>query len=254
MSNDIGSSCPGLDFESVNHYYEDFESPLSSSFFVDTDIHLSVPSHPAFCSDERTNLNTQGLDDPFSTRAVRRRQTTFAKHRRMSLFASAVNPAGTFSKRRKSLFVSQTSRFSDRKKNIFRESAPEFFLQHTSFMLEDSIGDCSSFTEASPLDDIEILRMIFDFLEEEELLLVVGVVSRKWSDAATHSHANLMLSSVTLREIEKGDNESALKSRRSWEYLTTNFPWACFLSEGAFKKVYKVFNHKCKQEEAISVM
>mmetsp|Transcript_3999 Transcript_3999/g.10462 ORF Transcript_3999/g.10462 Transcript_3999/m.10462 type:complete len:1482 (-) Transcript_3999:1127-5572(-) len=254
LPNDLGSSYPGLDFEPVSHYYEEFESSSTPSFFVDTNIRLSVPSHSGFGSAESNNLNTQGLNDPFSSRAVRRRQTTFAKHRRMSLFASAVNPAGTFSKQRKSLFVSQSSRFSDSKKNIFRESAPEFFLQHNSPMLQDSICDRSSFSETSPLDDIEILRIIFDFLEEEELLFAVGVVSRKWSDAATHSHANLMLSSVAECEIEKGYDESALKSRRSWEYLTSNFPWACFLSEGAFKRVYKVFNNKCQEEEAISVM
>ena len=99
--------------------------------------------------------------------------------------------------------------------------------------------------------------MIFDFLEEKELLCVVGLVSRAWSDAATYSHANLVLSTVDYcdpEEAQYNEDVTVTTTGRSWDYLMTTFPWACFLSEGAFKRVYKVFNGPCKQEEAISVM
>jgi hypothetical protein len=236
LSSDLGSSCIGLDFESVSQFCDGFGSP--ASYFS-----------------ESKNIGAERTNTPFSSRADRRRQTAFAKHRRMSLFASAVNPAQTFSKQRKSLFVRQPRMFPSNRQKIFLESAPEFFSQDNSLVVNESTFARSSNSEQSPLNDSEVLRMVFDFLEEKELLFVVGLVSRKWSDAATHSHANLMLSSVTHCDTESvhGMNEVA-RSRRSWEYLTTTFPWACFLSEGAFKRVYKVFNHTCQEEEAISVM
>ena len=178
----------------------------------------------------------------------------FAKHRPMSLFASAVNPATTFSKRRKSLFVAQSGRVSASKNDLFLESAPEFLSQNTSSIIEDSVCNLSNPSKASPLDNIEVLRMIFDLLEEDELLLVIGVVSRKWSDAATHSHTNLRLSSVAVCDSGNGNNESTMISQRSWEYLTATFPWVFFLSEGVLKRVYKVLNYNCQDEEAISVL
>lgn len=255
-SSDLRSSCLGLDFESVSQYCDEFESPTSLSSPGDTEIHELDPSHTGSYFSGSNNHNAEPSNAPFTNRAVRRRQTTFAKHLRMSLFASAVDPAQTFSKQRKSLFVRQPSMFpANNNQKIFLESAPEFFSQNTSMVVNESTCGRSSILKESPLDDSEVLRMIFDFLEETELLLVVGLVSSKWSDAATHSHANLMLSSVTHCDTETvHDSKDAIKSRRSWDYLTTTFPWACFLSEGAFKRVYKVFNHTCQEEEAISVM
>lgn len=173
----------------------------------------------------------------------------------MSLFASAVNPTEAFSRQRKSLFVRKPGILSARKKKIFLESAPEFFSQHTSLDINKNISPRSRYYKESPLDDSDVLRMIFDFLGEKELLSVVGLVSRKWSDAATHSHANLMLSSVANCNTETvHDTSDATTMRRSWDYMMTTFPWACFLSEGAFKRVYKVFNHTRQEEEAVSVM
>jgi hypothetical protein len=255
LSSDLGSSCLGLDFESVSQYCDEFESPTSLSSPGDVEIHELDPSHTGSYFSGSDIHNAEQSNAPFTSRAVRRRQTTFAKHLRMSLFASAVDPALTFSKQRKSLFVRQPSMFPASQQKIFLESAPEFFSQNTSMVVNESTCARSTFLKESPLDDSEVLRIIFDFLEEKELLFVVGLVSRKWSDAATHSHANLMLSSVTHCDTETvHDSKDATKSRRSWEYLTTTFPWACFLSEGAFKRVYKVFNHTCQEEEAISVM
>jgi serine/threonine protein kinase len=41
---------------------------------------------------------------------------------------------------------------------------------------------------------------------------------------------------------------------RSWHFLNDKFPWATFLSEGAFKRVYRVWNSTVNAEEAVSVM
>lgn len=250
----LGSSCLGLDFEAASQYRDDFESPTSFSSPGDTGIDESLSSCRGLYLSGHENFVSEKPNGPFVSRAVRRRQTAFAKHKRMSLFASAVNPMQTFAKQRKSLFVQQSCMLSARKQKIFVDSAPEFFKEYNSVM-NDFTGESSSTYKASPLADSDVLRMVFDFLDENELLFVAGLVSRKWSDAATHAHANLMLSSVNCSHTEKmNDNDNPITSQRSWEYLMTAFPWACFLSEGAFKRVYKVFNHKCQEEEAISVM
>ena len=52
------------------------------------------------------------------------------------------------------------------------------------------------------------------------------------------------ISSVTLR----GDNE------RRWNRFCCAFPWGKYLSEGAYKKVYQIWNVVASREEAVSVM
>lgn len=250
------SSCIGLDFESVSHYCDEFESPSSSSLFGDTEMQeFSSAQRGSFFS-EKKDVETVRMDAPFSSRAERRRRTTLAKHRRITLVASAVNPTETFSKQRKSLFVRKPSLFSARKQKIFTDSAPEFFSQHSTVDIDEYVSPRSINYQESPVEDSDILRMIFDFLGENELLSVVGLVSRKWADAATHSHANLMMLSVDACDDERVDETNAATAalRRSWDYMMTTFPWACFLSEGAFKRVYKVFNRTRQEEEAVSVM
>ena len=246
----------GLDFESVSHYCDEFESPSSASLLGDTEMPEFSSGHRGSFFSAKKDVNLVRMDAPFSSRAERRRQTTLAKHRRISLVASAVNPTETFSKQRKSLFVRKTSMFSARKQKIFADSAPEFFSQHSSLDVDEYMSPRSISYQESPVEDSDILRMIFDFLGENELLSVVGLVSRKWADAATHSHANLMMLSVAPCDSERLDESNAATAalRRSWDYMMTTFPWACFLSEGAFKRVYKVFNHTRQEEEAVSVM
>ncbi len=244
---DNESSCVGLDFESVTHCGDEFESPSSSSFAA----YAEIPEErdPYFTGSK--NLNP---DAPSTVRAARRRETTLAKHRRVSLFASAANPAEAFARQRKSMFVRKPGMFSARKQKPFLETAPEFFSEHTSLDF-NKYASPRARNKESPLDDNDILKMIFDFLEEKELLCTVGLVSRKWSDAATYSHANLVLSTVDYCDTEEAQfTEASTSTGRSWDYLMTTFPWASFLSEGAFKRVYKVFNFACKAEEAISVM
>ena len=58
---------------------------------------------------------------------------------------------------------------------------------------------------------------------------------------------------LPLGEVPPSTTTSTLTDR-PWQYLTSNFPWACFLSEGAFKRVYKVYNDSIGVEEAVSVM
>jgi hypothetical protein len=201
-----------------------------------------------------------------SIRDIRRRQTSFAKLKRVSLYASANNPTEAFRRSRKSMFPSASRFFAPSHQILLPESSPQFY-SHDSLVVAEKVPEQSRCLEESPLEKDEILRMVLDFLDENELLVVASVVSTKWFEAATHSHANLMLLSVGCGQEESDDDDSSLDEspseingtasalmERPWNYLTSTFPWACFLSEGAYKRVYKVFNHKHRTEEAVSVM
>lgn len=199
-----------------------------------------------------------------TTRHVLRREKTLAKRRRTALFASAKDPVKSIREARKSMFVQLTQKSLKRSKSLLPESSPDFFpLKATMAFPADKKPE--SFPD-SPLDDNGLLESILDFLQENELLLSASLVSRKWFEASTNSHANLMLSCVGW-ENDDLDSDACFESlsttqtnhamslmERPWEYLTSTFPWASFLSEGAYKRVYKVFNHKFRVEEAVSVM
>jgi hypothetical protein len=204
-----------------------------------------------------------------ASRDFRRRQTSFAKHRRISLFASAINPAEKFFRNRKSLFVRTNQTFACCQRSLLPESSPEFYSMKDSVVTKISPNSSPQETNLSPLNDADILQLVFDFLDERELTMVASLVSTKWFEAATHSHANLMLLSVGCGSERRNDDEyfekmesatpsndttAAALMERSWNYLASTYPWACFLSEGAFKRVYKVFNHQHRVEEAVSVM
>jgi hypothetical protein len=202
------------------------------------------------------------------SREYRRRQTSFAKHKRISLFASAVNPVGSIFQNRKSLFI-RPPRRNSMPSELLLEKLPiaSAFCPPEEALLNDRVEEETS---DSPMENDAILQTIFRYLPEYELLCTASLVCSKWADAATHAHANLMLMSVgctgTSGDLDDdSDDESSNEDiatesgvpgllERPWQYLTNNFPWACFLSEGAYKRVYKVFNHTYRVEEAVSVM
>jgi hypothetical protein len=191
------------------------------------------------------------------SRDDRRRQTSFAKHRRISLFAAAINPAESFLRNRKSLFIQSCQTIPSSRLSLLHEGANAFYPSR--IVPTDEIPN-EPLLEDSPLNNNDILQTVFDFLDQNELLYVASLVSTKWFDAATRSHANQMLLSVGCgseqKDVEGGPGSHAVREfmQRPWIYMTTTFPWACFLSEGAYKRVYKVFNHFHRVEEAISVM
>ena len=105
----------------------------------------------------------------------------------------------------------------------------------------------------------------------------VSLVCKAWADASTNAFAELMIASVGCTKDGDIDNEYdddnsvvlddndvesepepqnsiARSMQRSWDYLLSRFPYASFLSEGAFKRVYKVKNAAMKAPEAISIM
>ena len=127
------------------------------------------------------------------------------------------------------------------------------------------------------MDSTAISHML-SFLNEGELIHSVSLVSRKFADVAAEALGNLMLASVGCDPSLIGNvnddssidgDESVLAERQSvslgqstvaksmemgWPYLMNRFPWAKFLSDGSFKRVYKVWNRRCGAYEALSVM
>lgn len=125
------------------------------------------------------------------------------------------------------------------------------------------------------VEDDTVFLHVLSFLNEGELIHSASLVCTSWADVAAEALGNLMRLSVgcdpsmgdsTLYDCEnEGDSvetqivcmdySSVAKSmERSWPYLMARFPWAMFLSDGSFKRVYKVWNDHCGIYEALSVM
>jgi hypothetical protein len=269
------SSSLCLDLEAASHYREKLDSPDSTSNTVSVD-RLAIFRETVSDSSSSNGFGMDSLEphlerhvmcsDIDHSRDFRRRQTSFAKHKRMSLMASAMNPTSSLLNNRKSLFIRPPrASILPRQPILLEELAAA-----PAFRPPEEIGviDEMEIQESGNLfDNDQILQTVLGFLHEPELLCVASLVCSKWADAATHAHARLMLLSVGCGESQEelDDDESVEEEvntsdavpglmERPWKYLTTNFPWACFLSEGAFKRVYKVFNHTHRVEEAISVM
>lgn len=270
----------GLDLEAASGYRDNSSSPESTSnnedfgssrdFFLDG-MDESSPSSIGASDHMDVVAETKSNHAPYDSRALRRRQTSFAKHKRMSLFASAVNPAAMFNAR-KSLFVRppRPSAFPMRasllKSTLVSEHTFAASAELAPTVMDPTVDtDCTSW-----LENDTILKRVLVYLSEPELLRSASLVCTGWADIATEAHAELMLLSVGCKgflhgETDGDDDDSDDESSdagdgvqglldRPWDYLTSTFPWARFLAEGGFKQVYKVFNHNHRVEEAISVM
>lgn len=134
--------------------------------------------------------------------------------------------------------------------------------------------------EESPINRIiesPTFTHVLSFLSERDLMETVSLVSTRFADFAAEALGNLMLLSVGCDPCSRGkilgtprdDDELSLEGAndqkprghlpyksllKEWSHILRQFPWAQFISEGAFKKVFKVWNHRCGSYEAISVM
>ena len=231
------------------------------------DLEFNGPAGARRSSVSETCASEPALDAQMSTRdecddkrQLRRRKVAFAKHKRMSLWASAND--GPLLPSKKPLFRAMQS--LGRVSEIRPSLAP---------LEEFPSGDSVTIADLAPIEDEpskpsineDVLPSIFTFLDESELLTKAALVSSAWADAATTTLAEMMVASVGYSECTEGDEddveevsgtEASLPQsmQRDWVYLNTRFPWGCFLSEGAFKKVYKVHNTAVGAEEALSVM
>ncbi|CAM9702314.1 unnamed protein product [Chrysoparadoxa australica] len=98
------------------------------------------------------------------------------------------------------------------------------------------------------------------WLPEQDLNSAVATC-RGWAAAAAYVFASVAATAAA----SSGTSTSAKnqKKQRSsgpgpedWtdSRLSSVFPWGCFLAEGAFKQVYRVWNHVHGRQEAVSVM
>jgi hypothetical protein len=197
----------------------------------------------------------------------RRRMLSFAKRKRMSLWASTTQSVGPLIPTQNNLFRTHKSlgRVSEcLHKNLSDEHA--FHDQEIGSPGSTTNDDIQATPCESILDDL-VMPLVFGFLTDNELVCSASMVCRAWADAATTASVKYMLASVGHSDgcddsdeddesndcnIEKSTTVPSME--RSWSYLNTEFPWGLFLSEGSFKKVYKVYNCRMEQEEAISVM
>jgi serine/threonine protein kinase len=205
-------------------------------------------------------------DDEENEKKLRRRKVSYAKHKRMSLWASTAQAGAPLLSQQKPLFRTMKSLAP------VDESMRQSLLHHKEFPLVNN-ADCQLLedTTTATLTNEAVLSTIFSCLNESELLSKASLVCTAWADAATSAHARLMMTSVgyvepsddvddELDDIEVFDcsekpiSSVALSMQRSWQYLNNLYPWGCFLSEGAFKRVYKVHNSGVGVDEALSVM
>eukprot|EP00956_Cyclotella_meneghiniana_P003695 scaffold4497_cov64-Cyclotella_meneghiniana.AAC.4 len=133
--------------------------------------------------------------------------------------------------------------------------------------------------DVSLMNDIvgkgRILTSILSYFDQAELLQSTCLVNTIWADASTEVIGSLMLASVgcnpnyddedldldTPRDewVDKTNSQVSKSSsiarsmERDWTYFE-NFTSGKFLSEGAFKKVFKVWNKHHRIYEALSVM
>ena len=261
-----------LDLEVVGSYRATDEStPESSSRQGDNlsdafgEQEVIVNSSPCSHTVFDNTVDFQSGRVVLDSRAFKRRQTAFEKRKRMSLFASAINPAAALFQSRKSLFTRRTRKSSFAKPSLLLDQnsiAEHKFGVDIPMDIQATDGDNAS----SWHEDDRILGAVLGFLTESELIHSTFLVNNQWADATTHAHAILMLTSLGCRpenilssseEMEEGDtceNDVPKLLERSWDYLTTTYPWARFLAEGGFKAVFKVYNRSYRVEEAMSIM
>ena len=137
--------------------------------------------------------------------------------------------------------------------------------------------------EGTPVNTIvgsPAFSCVLSFLSEGGLIHAASLVCTAWADAAAEALGNLMLvsvgcdpslndkgnnddcsrdeddetDSVAVRSVSPAYSSVAKSMERDWSYLMHRFPWARFLSDGSFKRVYKVWNDSCRGYEALSVM
>jgi hypothetical protein len=92
-----------------------------------------------------------------------------------------------------------------------------------------------------------VLSRVFEFLDRTDVLHTVSLVATTWLSASRDALARRSLSSL----VDTCDELVVVKPVAA---VHRAYPWGCFLSDGAFKQVFKVWNAFCQRLEAVSVM
>ena len=257
------------------------ESDDDDEYFCDAGGRRSIECTPIVV-DHRSDAGTPSFDamgalpSAEKLREIRRRNISLAKHRRMSVCVTSTSSSAIY--QRKLLFAKIRQSYAPLPSTRNLSTMADSFSNRSFHLPGESLEPLDS---EQPLMDLlakkNVLPQIFSFLEGPELLTSVSLVCKSWADASTDAFAELMVASVGCSQDDDSDedydedssvvlddpdivdgaepeNSIALSMQRSWNYLLTNFPHASFLSEGAFKRVYKVKNAAMKAPEAVSIM
>ena len=193
----------GLDFDAACNYRDtptadspsSVSSPSEGASILEKQMHQASPSQS---SPGMSNLITENesfpqVDEISQKRHNRRRQTSIAKHKRVSLIASATCPTIRIQNNRKSLFV-QPLQGPDLLIGSIPEripAVPEFPLQVERSALEnEAVASVVLDASDAAFKDEDILHSILGYLNERELICTASLVNSNWADAAAHSHAN----------------------------------------------------------------
>jgi len=140
-------------------------------------------------------------------------------------------------------------------------------------------------TQMDCLHNPNVMTEVFSFLTAKELNLTASHVCHSWADISSIVLASSMLQNmdfpadILAASSSSGDRDSfgsavhdgndisgfisprllnhsvtTNQLERAWNHLVEEYPSGQYLTEGAFKKVYKVLNRSAYAEEAISVM
>ncbi len=286
------TSCDSLPLASSRQVRPEISIIRANSLVLGFDNEVDDEVDDSFCSDHYSSEDENDISDDenmksFSaldlnehvipTKANKRREKSLAKRNRMSICEKAMaspRPFRLSSIHTRSSFATFDNIVRpqfDKLQTLEEVSYPILYTSQATKAL-DHINSCHEVFSSQKL-----LLHIFSHLSEYDLLCTASLVSSRWSDVVTDAHASLMLLSVgcsasfaygDAENVEDGgypleeNCESSLPEintfvksmERSWTYLFQNFPWGMFLSEGSFKRVYKVWNAMVGAEEAVSVM
>lgn len=213
------------------------------------------------CSDDtieesEVEINCDLLDPVENEKLQRRYKKSVAKRKRMSLWASSTarQSMGSLSTKRQPLFRHHQSLCPIGEKLQTRLHEEPSFPNST---IIEQLCDVEAVTAPEDcLSHDELLSSILAFLTDGELTHSASLVSRMWSDTVTAINVKRLLSMIPHDDESDEISVDINKGTYDWSWLDLNnmFPWACFLSEGSFKKVFKVHNSTMDEVEALSVM
>ncbi|GAX26937.1 hypothetical protein FisN_9Lh237 [Fistulifera solaris] len=189
------------------------------------------------------------IGELITERNNRRRRASLIKSARMSLFLKTNEQEDNRLSNNKPIFWSKRRCTTGMMNNDLNA------LDHAQFP-----DELSPESQEDLFENHTALVNIFSFLSQKDIMTTVSTICTSWSDAATTAIVKLMRSSLDFLDDEEDTDDnsnaalSSLSLERSWEYLTGVFPWGRFLSYGAFKNVYRVYNIVTNHTEAISVM
>jgi serine/threonine protein kinase len=237
-------------------------SKHANVFEIDNDLKIQKPSSLRLrqTSDGCQAFGRLMIDDvgPSPEKVIKRMHDSMNKRFRMSLYSSAIDNVTSI------CFEHQTKRnfaVPEQLNNQMNDVASS--LCHNDSRPSDVNNKISLLKKVST--DETILSTVFGYLNERELFHSVSLVSTTWNNIAAVSYASMIIKShehlSNLNDdLFSDDNfpHTTFKykpfAHRSWSSIVQTYPRGQYLSEGAFKKVFKAWNASVGAEEALSII